>query len=156
MYSSPGDRAFRWTAEGDLHGWIVLNPSPKDYDEFTVLIGWSRNGRYPELSAIPSFELPTPEHAEFAHEEYLTRLPFLWTRSDRWWVVQRPQVAATVDDLIRSIRPISADDARRAVERHVDDALEKIAAYGVPYLEALHLHLRRGRPSREARDGGPP
>jgi len=41
-YFWPGDRAFRWQATGHLHCWIVLSPSKKDYDEFTVLIGWSK------------------------------------------------------------------------------------------------------------------
>ena len=48
-YFWPGDRAYRWQASDQLHCWIVLSPSKKDYDQFTVLVGWSKQGRYPEL-----------------------------------------------------------------------------------------------------------
>jgi hypothetical protein len=51
MYLWPGERAFSQSFPDSLKCWIVLSPSPKDYDEFTVLIGWSTLGRYPE--AVP-------------------------------------------------------------------------------------------------------
>lgn len=75
VFFFPGDRAYCWRATEQLHCWIILSPSKKDYDEFTVLIGWSKKARYPALSL--GLDYPTPERNEFDEDEYLTRLPFL-------------------------------------------------------------------------------
>lgn len=137
VYFWPGDRAYRWQATDRLHCWIVLSPSKKDYDEFTVLIGWSRQGRYPELSMVPCAEHPTPNRGEFAREEYLTRLPYLWGNEDRWWVVKEFRAPQSVADLEASVQPIPASEAREAVAPLVKDAISKIEETGLPYLEAL-------------------
>jgi len=135
-YFQPGDRAYRWRATETRHGWIVLSPSRKDYDEFTILIGWSRNERYPELSLVPCLEYPTPNRDEFARNEYLTRLPYLWGREDTWWVVREFRPLLTTDELEASLQPIPDDEARAAVAPIVDQALRRIQSVGITYLEA--------------------
>lgn len=137
VYFWPGDRAFRWKFSDDLHCWIVLSPSQKGYDEFTVLIGWSKMGRYPELSMVPCFQMPTSERTEFDNDEYLTRLPSLWTHEDRWWVVREFSPAISAAELEARMKPIPADEARQTVMPLVKDAIDKLQRYGVPYLETF-------------------
>lgn len=143
VYLWPGNRAYRWQATEELHCWIVLSPSPKDYDEFTVLIGWSKKGRYPELSMVPCGELPTPERNEFGNEEYLTRLPFLWANEDKWWVVKPFIAPVSLEDFMASLEPVAATEAKEAVEPLVEDAIRKITAFGIPYLEELSRVVAR-------------
>ncbi len=133
----PGDRAFCRGGPGDLRRWIVLSPSPKGLDQFTVMLGWSRLGRYPELSMVPCAERPSPDRAEFNSDEYLTRLPWLWTDVDRWWVVREFEAPTTPEALLASMAPVPADEALAAVAPQVDDAMERLLEYGAPYLEAL-------------------
>ena len=136
-YFWPGDRAYRWQASDQLHCWIVLSPSKKDHDQFTVLVGWSKQGRYPELSMVPCAERPTPDRHEFAQQEYLTCLPYLWTNEDRWWVVRKFRIPPTVVEIEASLEPIPATEAKEAVTPLVDDAINKIKEFGLPYLEEL-------------------
>jgi hypothetical protein len=148
VFFSPGDRAWRWQANERLHCWIVLSPSKKDYDEFTVLIGWSRRARYPELSMVPCAELPTPGREEFAREEYLTRLPYLWGDDDQWWVVKEFRAAQSVAELAASLQPIPPSEARDAVDPQVRDPIGKIVEIGLPYLEALSHVVTDGPTAR--------
>jgi hypothetical protein len=132
MYLWPGERAFSQSFPDSLKCWIVLSPSLKDYDEFTVLIGWSTLGRYPE--AVPVAMLPSLDRAEFRQEEYLTRLPGLWTVKDPWWVVQPFEPALTVEQMTAKMAPISAKAAEEKVIPCVDDAINKVLDFGLPYL----------------------
>jgi hypothetical protein len=134
QYLWPGERAFCKKINDSIFCWIVLSPSPKDYDEFTVLIGWSTLGRYPESNAIASFMNPTRERAEFSHSEFLIRLPQLWTINDFWWVV-KPFIAAFItEQLQNSIAPITKQEAEALVIPQVEAAFSKLMDIGIPYL----------------------
>ncbi|MBF0246396.1 MAG: hypothetical protein HQL31_14220 [Planctomycetes bacterium] len=140
----PGQRAFCQVISDSLKYWIVLSPSPKDYDEFTVLIGWSTLGRYPELTVIPSFLLPSPDRAEFSQAEYLARLPQLWTEKDVWWIVKAFEPALTVEQMTANMAPISVAVAEERVIPCVEDAIKKILDFGIPYLsEFVESRFRR-------------
>ncbi|NLI48156.1 MAG: hypothetical protein GX414_13705 [Acidobacteria bacterium] len=134
VYLWPGQRAFSRPLSGSLKCWIVLSPSPKDFDEFTVLIGWSTLGRYPELSVIPSPQSPSPDRVEFSQPEYLTRLPQLWTRQDEWWVIQEFEPALTVEQMTARMAPIPAPAAEEKVIPRVQESIDKVIEYGLPYL----------------------
>jgi hypothetical protein len=137
-YFFPGDRAFRWIPCEPVHCWIILHPSKKDYDWFNVLVGWSRLARYPELSMVPCLEPPTPELLEPTQAEYLTRLPYFWNEGqDPWWEIRKSEIPASLEDLMKSLAPISAGEAKDAVKPLVNDALDRIAEYAIPYLQAL-------------------
>ena len=135
IYLPGGDRAYRWKASDMLHCWVVSSPSKKDRDEFTVLIGWSKKGRYPELSMVPCFDLPEPDRREFSNEEYLTRLPYLWTKEDKWWVIKEFYVPGSIEELQASLAPVPEIEAKEAVEPLVVDAIDRIKEYGIPYLD---------------------
>lgn len=112
--------------------WIVLSPSLKDYDEFTVMVGWSKYGRYPETGVIPCVS-PTPDHAEFSETDYLIRLPQLWSGED-FWVVKPFKAALTMDELQASIAPITRQEAETLVLPQVEAAFGKLMDTGLPYL----------------------
>lgn len=133
QYIWPGERAFRKTMDEQLSCWVVLSPNPKGYDEFTLMLGWSNFGRYPELSAIPSLLSPTPDHSEFAEKEYLIRLPELWSGKD-WWVIKKPVVTSSVLQLQASIAPVSPKAAVDLVLPQVEAAISKLVDIGIPYL----------------------
>ncbi|MET0026548.1 MAG: hypothetical protein ABW101_02830 [Candidatus Thiodiazotropha sp.] len=137
LYLFPGERAYLWAVSEQLHCWVVLSPSPKDYDEFTLLIGWSTHGRYPELSCIPSMQSPTADRAEFAKHEYLIRLPMLWTDKGDWWVVRPFKPARSNKDLLAQVAPIAPDEALRQTQPRVDEAIEQLKSHGIPYLQAF-------------------
>jgi hypothetical protein len=144
VYLWPGQRAFGRTVAGSLTCWIVLSPSLKDYEEFTVLIGWSTLGRYPELSVIPSIQRPSPDRAEFRQPEYLTRLPQLWTHQDEWWVIEAFKPVFTVEEMTARMAPIPAGVAEEKVIPRVEDAIRKVMEFGIPYLSAF-VESRAGR-----------
>jgi hypothetical protein len=133
----PGERAFCLVVTAGLHLWLVLSPSQKDYDMFTLLAGWSRLGRYPALTMIPSSRLPEEGHGEFEEAEYLFRLPSLWTREERWWVIREPLLDVTIEALMKQMDPVPQAEAERLVTPLVDEAMEKTETYALPYFEAL-------------------
>jgi hypothetical protein len=144
IYFWAGDRAYRWSVTDQLHCWMVLSPSKKDYDEFNLLIGWSKLGRYPELSMVPCADAPSIERVEFEKDEYLTRLPSLWTNKDEWWVVNKFHAPASVSELQASIKPIPANEAMAAVQPFVEDAVAKIREFAIPYLEEVSRAFKSG------------
>lgn len=138
----PGDRAFCWKPNDGFVCWIVLSPSKNDYDEFTVLIGWSQHGRYPELNMIPCGKRPSPNRDEFDQGEYLTRLPYLVTQEDQWWTVEEFHVPRSVADIEAKLAPIPPFRARQAVATLVNEAIGQIEAVGMPYLEAFARFIK--------------
>jgi hypothetical protein len=70
--------------------WVFLIPSVKGYNRFTVELGWSTLGRYPELSARPAPAWPGTDRAEFDLPEYVCRLVSLYARADPWWSYEPP------------------------------------------------------------------
>ena len=133
-YLGPGERAYADTVGEHIRRWIVLSPSAKDRDEFTVLIGWSTLGRYPELGMIPCADMPSEARTEFAREEYLIRLSMLWSTQDPWWVV-RPWKGGSLKALQASMAPITPEEAERRVIPAVDDAIGRLVDIGLPYLD---------------------
>ncbi|MHC9541273.1 MAG: hypothetical protein AB9903_17350 [Vulcanimicrobiota bacterium] len=137
IYCGPGERAFCREVSPSLRLWIVLSPSPRDYDMFTILVGWSRRDRYPELSMIPSIRMPDEGHGEFDEAEYLTRLPSLWSHNDTWWVIREPLQEVTIEALMKQLEPIPPEEAQRLVAPLVDDSLQALERNALPYFELL-------------------
>jgi hypothetical protein len=134
IYFWPGQRAFSRSVSDSLKCWIILCPSPKDYDEFTILVGWSVFGRYPELSVIPSMIMPSDDRKEFNENEYMIRLPQLWSKDDIWWVVEEFNTSPTIEELQKSMESVSMAEAESKVHPLVDDAIQKLLNVGIPYL----------------------
>jgi hypothetical protein len=141
MYLFPGERVYYRIPREPIYCLIILVPSQKDADEFTIEIGWSKLGRFPESGTRPSLQLPTAARTEFEQAEYVCRLSDLWTREDVWW-----RVGATakldilnpkdqLEALMARVKPVSPEDAQAAVQGPVEDAIEKLRVHAIPYLD---------------------
>lgn len=140
MYIFPGERVYYRIPRDPIYCLIILVPSRKDTDEFTIEIGWSKLGRFPE-SLRPSLQLPTATRTEFEQTEYVCRLSYFWTRQDVWW-----RVGATakldilnpkdqMEALMARVKPVSPEEAQAAVQGPVEDAIEKLRVHAIPYLD---------------------
>lgn len=142
IYILPGERAFCWTPAEPVHLWILLCPDQKDREAFTVELGWSKLGRFPELSMRPSFEAPSSGRDEFTLDEYVCRLGMLVSGLDYWWELESLDKLDSQDAymayLQAKVSPVSPEEATRIVQPHVEDAVEKLCLYAVPYLKEVH------------------
>ncbi|MGB6065367.1 MAG: hypothetical protein WBG50_11195 [Desulfomonilaceae bacterium] len=139
----PGERGFRWVPAEPTHFWIILCPDQKGHEAFTVELGWSRLGRFPELGMRPSSNAPSENRDEFALEEYVCRLGMLMTGGDLWWHLENPLEHLASQEtymayLQQKVSPISQEEATRIVRPRAEDAVEKLRLYAVPYLEEAH------------------
>ncbi len=66
----PGEHTYRWPVTANQHAWVVLVPDQKR-EAFTIELGWSRKGRFPQLTMRPSFAHPKDAGPE---DEYLMPL----------------------------------------------------------------------------------
>ncbi len=134
----PGERPFRWTISTTTHAWIVLVPDLKR-EGFTVEIGWSRLGRFPQLTARPSSARP---HDAGPCAEYLGRLGEVAGGSDRWWILEDLPLDANAEQmmahLIAMTTPIPPDVARARAAPLVGEAVAEIVRSGIPFLRT-HL-----------------
>jgi hypothetical protein len=103
-----GERVFRWIAKDSVHCFIILVPTPKGADEFTVEVGWSTLGRYPELTQRPG-DVPTLEREEFGKPEFTCRLSWLIPGLADWWSARnRGRCMAIQFQEKRSVLPIDS------------------------------------------------
>lgn len=140
MYVIPGERIFRWIPKEPIHCFVILSPSPKDYDEFTVEIGWSTNSRFPELSMRPSGR-PTNNRSEFSEAEYTCRLPDLLPGLDEWWGISSMSISGfknVFNAINDSIKPISKEKAKEVVLPAVNESMDLLLSHGVPYLNEFY------------------
>ena len=136
QYIWPGERVFCWVVADSVGCYIVLVPSQKGYDEFTVEIGWSKLDRFPEISAR-GIHVPQPDHSEFARDEFLCRLSSLWGSADFWW--QFYDVNKVMSDPVQHIliqtKKLTTAEAEETVLPHVVSAIGKLKEHGIPYLK---------------------
>lgn len=153
----PGERLYVCPKE-DLWWVLVLEPDIGDHDAFSVSVGWSRLARAPQLSMRPSAEPPRSLQA-MLRDEYLCPLSLLIPRRQRlyghplpWLLDPRSASRDPLDVLAlfthpRHGRP-SAERARSELGPLVEDALEALQHWGLPYLEEMqslpHQQSRAG------------
>lgn len=130
IYAVPGERAFRRDMAAGLVLWCFWVPYDK-WESFTVEIGWSRLERYPQLSMRPSFEGPDDAHGR---DEYAVRLGQLSRQRDQWWEVEKFVAPTSVEEMMRTMQPIAADQAGAAMAPRVEEALADLVAFGEPFL----------------------
>ena len=133
IYFTPGDRAFEKKAGNGTSLWISLSINPK-YESFNIEIGWSKLGRWPELSMRPSSIRPNGS-SEFAKEEYITRLSFLWTIDDYWFEIEPFDPNLDLEGIIEKMKPIKGDKAMKQVTPLVEECFDKISKFAISYFE---------------------
>ncbi len=136
IYVFPGNKLFRWVPEEPNHCYVILVPHHRGSDDFVVELGWSRLGRFPELHMRPSFERPT-RGTEMTLPEYVCRIGWLYGSRDKWWSIWTPSARHPDDpleSLLETVRPLSREEAEKAVRKPAADAVERVVTYGIPYL----------------------
>ncbi len=137
QYYWQGERLFQWAANDDFHCWIILYPKGND-ECFTVEVGWSRLSRAPELSMRPSAEDPDAALSSNP-QEYVCRLGQLMEESDRWWRVDR-------FDLARAGTRIPAAEARERVTPAVESSIRALREYAMPFFDQAIERCSRKEP----------
>lgn len=132
----PGERAYRWAFTERQHMWVVLVPDQKR-EAFTIELGWSRLGRFPQLTMRPSFARPKEAGSE---DEYLCRLGELSRGQDWWWVIEELPLNFSQEQFMAYImaqtKPISPETARSRVSPLVNEAVSEFERFGLPFLRA--------------------
>jgi hypothetical protein len=138
QYLWPGERDFLWDTKELVHVYVILSPSLKGHDEFTIDIGWSRLGRFPEIGARGS-RSPTAERKEFQEMEFACRLSALWSDVDEFWKFydDRALMSDPMQHILSQAQDITQEQAEATVKPHVEDAIDKLVNYGLPYLDAF-------------------
>jgi hypothetical protein len=113
--------------------FVMIVPDLRGGERFTVEMGWSTKGRFPEPEMRPSSSLKF-DGSEFRHDEFICRLGEIINGEDEWWVIEKPDIQVAV---LRSIgeQKLSAEVAIEKVKPLVRNAVEKIERFGIPYLD---------------------
>lgn len=135
LAGTPGEQAFRRAVSPDVVQWLVLVPDLKR-DAFFLEVGWSRRGRFPQLTMRPSFVRPADAGPE---EEVLLRLRELAGENDFGWRIEEPPMGGTQDEmlayLVAQTASLEPEVARARVAPLVDEALTMWIDVGRPFLE---------------------
>jgi hypothetical protein len=143
-YVWPGEMLHLWQARPGLRVYVIMSPDLKaQQDAFSVSLAWSRLDRFPHLSMRPSSEVPSAERLEFDRDEFEVSLAELCEPARQWWSLW-PGPATPLEvfesHLSRSLKPVSAAEAREAIGPLVTDAMACLGEHGLPYIEALVNH----------------
>jgi hypothetical protein len=103
-------RLYGWKGDDALTFFAMFQVDRYD-DAFTVEIGWSRDGHWPEAFSLKP---PEPKDAE-QNRGTRFRLGRLWMDKDVWW-------------------PVHEDTGGSQVRLQVEDAVRRLATEGVAYL----------------------
>ena len=133
QHSWPGERAYRYD-HSPVALWLSLVLSPKGYNEFTIECGWSRFGRYPELSYRPNIAVFTEAELD-RHPEAFFRLPGLDAQRREWWSIAGSD-PLSFETAARSCAVLSPQEADVLAEPLVSDALACIAS-AEPQFDAI-------------------
>ena len=125
-YIFPGERAYAWEVSDKICCWLILVPDQDADLRFTVEIGWSRLGRFPELTMRPSATLEGKEDKIYTEKECILRLSQLWSNLDPWWGDTKVSIDLT---------PIPKEKASNAVKELVRESIDKIKEQGLPFLK---------------------
>ncbi len=123
-----GSRIFFCELKESLFAFIGLLISPKD-DSFTIEIGWSKNKLFHECTR----NLPN----EISHQDRsgCFRLSHLYNRKlDFWWYLSKRM---TLDDDPFSFVESSIEESLNKVPDSINEAIEQIKTYAIPYFENL-------------------
>lgn len=122
---------FRHQPKEGLLFFIVLDMAPK-YDEFTVEIGWSKNGKF------PSYLAGSP--LENRKDGLKICLCQFWSVQDIWWEVGHRWTDEEWDQYLFEDKELEDEPLPRTLAKvpsKVDDAIQKLKKYAIPYFEQV-------------------
>jgi len=120
-YIFPGEKVFIVpTNSPSLAGYFVITPDHHGRNRFSLDIGWSTLGRFPQLPRRP-YGTATESRLEFKLDEFTCRLSTIWGEADFWWQ------EGVIGDCITGSGPIEL----------ASHATGQIMTHGVSYLECF-------------------
>lgn len=139
-----GESVFESSVCDGLTTFLLLFPSPTGQQAFTLEVGWSTEGRFPDVVARPSKILGPADPIPIHESEVILRIGDLAGTGDRWWQLPDPAVERPGDlqALQESIEPIDPGKAAETVAASVSEALELIAEVTLPFLSRLAAQHR--------------
>ena len=129
--AGPGARLYELVVSENLTLYACLGMS-RSFEEFVIEVAWSEHNRFPPEHLFSNNE---PKNGEACRQ-----LPKFWCKgSSRWWVVEPRD---SFEEIMRRHREF--DFEPRPVEAYlpgipalVEDAVNKIMEYAVPYFEKV-------------------
>lgn len=121
-----GCKGYTWKINDNIWAYILLVFSPKD-DSFTVEIAWTKTKNFPAYTFNLPYENSERENSRFRLSQLID------VKSDYWWYLGRRK---TLDDDLF----VPDEDIKNLlpkVKPLVDDAIQKIRHYAIPYLKSL-------------------
>jgi len=136
-----GESVFESSVCDGLRAFLLLIPSPTGQQAFTLEIGWSTKGRFPDVGARPSTILGLGDRLPIHQSEAILRIGDLAGTADCWWQLPDPAVERPGDlqALQESIEPIDSARAAEVVAAPVVEALKLVAEVALPFLSQLAL-----------------
>lgn len=133
-----GETVFQWSPGGRFLGWILLVPDSKR-QAFTLEVGWSNAGAFPEFGMRPSVVLGPDDPLPVDLPAGFVRLGGLSSGTDQWWHLPDAALEKPADlaALQASLEPLSAEAAARAAGAPVKAALELVREHGLGFLETV-------------------
>jgi hypothetical protein len=133
-------RVYEWRATELLRLYLMLQLHRRE-DSFTIEIGWSLDGRWPEH---PSFPRSLPRPGDF--REVTFRIGLLWSEDpDFWWDLAPSPSAVPLDEALKDYgaflegvknRPNVSEVIAR-VAPAVEDVFVRLREHGLPYFREI-------------------
>jgi len=133
-YPSDDADLYSWAVSSDLTCYLLLFFFPGK-DKFNIEVAWSKKGRFP-IHLIGRILRDGPQA-----DEIRFRISDLWKsdmRTDEWWTLRREPTLGELEDAIRKKKAIPIqriDNAKEMIESMVEDAVDKVRNYVVPYFQ---------------------
>lgn len=135
-------RLFKWSVRPGFDAFLFLMIGREEH--FTIEAAWSRDGQFPAVDLDAPIKLPAPTTSPLQLGADRFRIPDLWvTGGDFWWeIIPKPsweERMRYLDELTSGAfeeRPPSPE-AFAKVGALVEEAVERIVQYAVPYLAEI-------------------
>jgi hypothetical protein len=117
-----------------LYCCLILVPHLKA-EKFTLELGWSEKNKFPAVKTRPVGFLSL-DKKELIHSDFIFRIGDLIDKNDYWWTIE--DTPNTLDGIIKSMEnKITKEEAMAKVVPHVDNAIQIIDEYVIPFFSDL-------------------
>jgi hypothetical protein len=133
-------RVYEWKVTEPFRLYLMLQLHRQE-DSFTLEIGWSLNGRWPEHSSFPD---TLPDVSSFS--EVTFRIGLLWSRSpDFWWDLAPRPSSVPLEEALKDYEAFVEGFKKRPdvseglakVEPLVEDAFARLRQHALPYFKKI-------------------
>jgi len=144
----PGYRLYLWRFERDLYFYLMLVIGSHNIgNAFTLECAYTRNERFPSLSGVMHpYDIPRCDiiRDEPIDGDFCFRIGNLWEpRDDHWWWIVPPESFEEFDKWLLEgkiplyHREVPIEEAMKNVKPCVEDAVDRIVKYAIPYFEGI-------------------